>query len=76
MFEGYMTVGQLRKLLSDNTIPDDAKIMVERVEDVYFESNGWKTLKSENYLLGYPEEYVPAFWCSERMGMLFINLHY
>ena len=44
----YFTVGQLRELLKDTDIPDDAKIFVQRAEDVYFEKYGWSTIKMEN----------------------------
>jgi len=44
----YFTVGQLKKLLAENNIPDDAKIFIQRVEDVYFEKYNWGTVKIES----------------------------
>ena len=38
----YLTVKDLKKLLSDPKIKDDAKIYYERIEDEYFEENGWQ----------------------------------
>jgi len=47
-WEHYYTVGQLRKFLEENKdIPDDAKIFIQRVEDVYFEEHHWGTIKIE-----------------------------
>jgi len=43
----YFTVGQLRELLANKDIPDDAKIFIQRVEDVYFEQYSWGTVKIE-----------------------------
>ena len=35
----HTTVKDLLKFIKDNKVPDDALIMVERVEDVYFEKH-------------------------------------
>lgn len=43
----YSTVGDLKKFLLFNNIPDDAPILVQRVEDSYYEDLGWKTYKKE-----------------------------
>lgn len=37
-----LTVGQLLQIIEDNNLSKDAKILVERVEDVYFEKHGWE----------------------------------
>ena len=34
-----LTVGRLRKFLNDNNLPDDAKVLVQRVEDSYYEGS-------------------------------------
>lgn len=34
---GHYTVGQLKKFIEDHNIPDDAPILVERIEDRYYE---------------------------------------
>jgi hypothetical protein len=43
----YLTVGMIKKLVAD--LPSDTKIYYERIEDIYFEENGWKAtpLKSD-----------------------------
>jgi hypothetical protein len=38
---GYMTVGDLKKFIKENRIPDDALILYQRIEDVYFKKYGW-----------------------------------
>ena len=39
----YLTVGQLKKQLAN--YPDDWRVYIERIEDVYFEKHGWTTEK-------------------------------
>jgi hypothetical protein len=48
-YKHYSTVGQLLEFIEKHNIPMDAKIMIQRVEDVYFEKNGWKTVNKEGY---------------------------
>ena len=42
-----MNVGQLKKFLAECRLPDDAKILVQRVEDVYFNENNWGVYRKE-----------------------------
>lgn len=46
-WEHYCTVGQLKKILEEKNVPDDAKILIQRVEDVYFEEYNWGTVKKK-----------------------------
>ena len=47
-YEHFLTVGQLREFLENNkNIPDDAKVLVQRVEDVYYEKHGWGVVLKE-----------------------------
>lgn len=68
-----LTVGMLREFLSKHPeLPDDGLVMIERVEDVYYEKHGWKVYKKGD------DEYHPA-WCSKLYpedNNLFIDLHY
>ena len=36
---GFLTVGVLKKFIEENNLPDDAPVIVERVEDRYYEGN-------------------------------------
>lgn len=47
----YLTVGQLKKDIEKYGISDDANVMVQRVEDVYYNTHGWGVLlkKGEHY---------------------------
>ena len=36
-----LTVGKLKAFLNENNLPDDALVMVQRIEDKYFENNKW-----------------------------------
>lgn len=46
-----LTVGDLKKFIKEHDIPNNAPVLVQRVEDFYFENNGWGVLpqKSEWY---------------------------
>ncbi len=74
----YLTVGELKKYLAD--YPDDALVVVQRVEDVYYEERGWETLKQPDHL--YPEynqEYT-AVWSPvtypDNKECFYLDLHY
>ena len=51
------TVGELLKHIKDNNIPDDAKILVERVTDFYYDKNNWQTFKKPNFIYGQAEQW-------------------
>lgn len=73
---GYFTVGRLKKFLNDNkSLSDDSLILIQRVEDRYYEKHGWSTIKRKDYM-GETNEYSPAWgvFCEETL--LFIDLHY
>ena len=42
-YKSYLTVGDLKKHLEKYNIPDDAKVLVQRVEDIYYENNNWSS---------------------------------
>lgn len=46
-----LTVGRLLEFIKENEIPMDAPVMIQRVEDKYYENNGWGVYlkKGENY---------------------------
>lgn len=44
----YMTVGRLREFLDDTKLPDDAIVVIERVQDVYYEKHNWGAYLHEN----------------------------
>lgn len=46
----YLTVGELRRILSDPEIKDDALVMIERVDDVYYEKCNWGVYFKDSYL--------------------------
>ena len=74
----YLTVGELKKQFVD--YPDDALVVAQRVEDVYYEKHGWKTLKKrDNIIPGCKNEYS-AVWSSVTYGddkeCFYLDLHY
>lgn len=48
--KGTLTVGELKRIIEDNDIPDDAIIMTERIEDVYYEKYKWGVYLHEGYM--------------------------
>lgn len=40
-YKNHLTVGGLKEFIKKNGIQDGAKIMIQRVEDFYFERNDW-----------------------------------
>lgn len=48
-FSHSLTVGDLKKFIEENNIPDNAKVMVQRVHDHYFENNNWGVYLKEGY---------------------------
>jgi hypothetical protein len=87
---GFLTVGDLKKFIDENKLPDNAVVMIQRVEDVYYEKHGWgqylkagngarKYFYSDEYIEETMEKYHPAFSCvqyKDDKDILFIDLHY
>jgi hypothetical protein len=49
-YEDYLTVGRLKKFLENNPdLPDDALVLTQRVEDKYYEENGWGVVLKEGF---------------------------
>ena len=84
-----LTVGKLKKFLVDHNLPDNARVLIQRVEDIYYEKHNWKvylkegfnTQKDEhgNIIKETLDQYHPAFQCVRYIGdedILFIDLHY
>lgn len=74
----HLTVGKLKKCLED--YPDDALVVAQRVEDIYYEKHSWETLKKPDGL--YPEynnEYTPV-WSpalyKDDKDCFYLDLHY
>lgn len=50
ILSNFPDVGYLKRYIENNNLPDDAILLVERVEDIYYEQYGWKTFKKTSYL--------------------------
>ncbi len=37
----HLTVGRLKEFIEKHNLPNDALVMIQRIEDVYFEENHW-----------------------------------
>lgn len=70
----FMTVGMLREKIKD--LPDDMPVMYQRIEDMYFDVGGWKTVEL-TWDFHEMSEYIPA-WCAYKHDEDFfvIDAHY
>lgn len=88
-YEHYLTVGKLKEFISKNNLPDNAKVLIQRVEDVYFEKHNWgvylkegdSVFKDDNGDIDKSslEQYHPAWCCAkykDEADVLFLDLHY
>ncbi len=48
MLSCCVNVGMLLDFISEHKIPRESKILIQRIEDVYFEKHGWTTIKKES----------------------------
>lgn len=53
---GYLTVGRLKEFISEHELSDDSIIVVQRVEDFYYENNNWSV---------YLKEGEHAYYCKQ-----------
>lgn len=73
----HLTVGDLKRFLSENKLPDNAKVLIERIEDRYYEEGGWAVYTKQNDH-GDLNQYTPAWSCVKYESdndLLFIDLH-
>ncbi len=88
-YKHHLTVGDLKEFLYKYNLPSDAKVLIQRVEDVYYEKHEWgvyfkeglHTFKDEegNIVKESLEQYHPAWGCvkyNDEDNILFIDLHY
>jgi len=74
--EHYLTVGELKKIIKN--IPDDARVLYERIEDVYFQEHGWDgvVVYKKNDYIDQPDQYVQAFTAFLNDEDLCITAHF
>ena len=88
-YDHFLTVGGLKKFLNKHNLPESAKVVVQRIEDVYYEKHSWgvylkegeHTFKDDdgNIVKSSMEQYHPAWCCvkyNDEDDILFIDLHY
>lgn len=77
-YEHYLRVGDLKKQLEN--YPDDALVVAQRVEDVYYERHGWQTIDKPDHLYSdHFQQYSPVWGiCTYKddKDCLFLDLHY
>ena len=54
----YLTVGKLLAYIKENNISNDALVLIQRIEDIYFEENGWSTVKKEGFMYNSEKEII------------------
>jgi hypothetical protein len=77
IYTHYLTVGQLRDKL--DKYPDDALVVAQRVEDVYYETRNWKTIdKPDPIYPDHTQQYSPVWSVCHYNddNCLFLDLHY
>ena len=74
-----LTIKDIKDWIEKYNPPDDAIVLVERVEDIYFEKHNWKTVKKVHSIIeDENSEYIEAF-CTVKFKEdknLYINCHY
>ena len=88
-YNHFLTVGGLKKFLNDHPLPDDAPVLIQRIEDVYYEKHNWGVLSKQGEHTFFDkdgtinkqsmEQYHPAWSCvkyKDEDDILFIDLHY
>jgi hypothetical protein len=77
-YKHNMCVGQLIDFIEDHKISMDAKILVQRIEDAYYERRNWPVYEKKTS--DGTSQYHPVWWAvdytNEDRGLLFIDLHY
>lgn len=73
-----LTVGKLKEYLM--AYPDDALVVCQRIEDVYYEKHGWKTLKKPNPMYEGEDNEYTAVWSpviyEDDKDCFYLDLHY
>ena len=78
-YTDYLSVGELLDFIEKYNIDRKSKVLVQRVEDIYYNKHNWTTLKKAgDFGEEYPEEYTPVFTPVKYPddSNLFLNLHY
>lgn len=88
-YDHFLTVGVLKKFLNKHNLPESAKVVVQRIEDVYYEKHKWGVYLKEGehtfkdndgkVVKNSLEQYHPAWSCvkyNDEDDVLFIDLHY
>jgi hypothetical protein len=80
--EFYMTAGTLKKILEG--VPDNAKVVYQRIEDAYFKEHGWDPVKIPgeklndfgNAVENTYDDYVNVWGCFMSGEFFCITAHY
>lgn len=75
-YDHYLTVRELLKFIEEHNLDKNAKVCVQRIEDVYYEKHGWSTVKKKQD--DSITEYTPV-WGGIKYkddDTLYLDLHY
>jgi hypothetical protein len=79
-YQHYLTIGRLKEFIKKHKIPDNALILHQRIEDVYFEKHGWSKTSIVKPCPEYPgstDEYVVVFsFVGYKDKNLYLTAHY
>jgi len=75
--EFHLRLKELRQFVADHPeMPDDTPILIERIEDEYFDRHGWKTFDIQFSDMVGPQRFSQA-WCITHFdNMVLIHAHY
>lgn len=48
VYSDHLTVGKLKAFLEKYQLPDDAPVLIQRVEDIYFDKHSWGVYLKES----------------------------
>jgi len=48
-YNDYLTVGDIKNFLLKHKLPDDAKVVIQRVEDKYYDDHNWGVYLKKGY---------------------------
>jgi len=72
-----LTVGGLQAFIKEHNLPENAPVVIQRIEDIYYKKHGWDVYpKPGEFGM---DEYTMASCCvyyPDDADVLFINLHY
>lgn len=78
-YEHYSTVQELLDFIEKNNIDKNSKILVQRIEDMYYEQYNWTTIKKDSVDFADEQDEFTPVWCPVKYkddDKLYLHLHH